>query len=242
MLVLHARELKYEMPASSVAQSSHPVGVRMSGAGRFVVCIDCRLSVEFPAGAHYDTIAKQFESHSCSVPLLSNDDDPLAKAKTFAPPWEGLNRLDFDQNATPMWVFDISTLAFIAVNDAAVNHYGYSRNEFLSMTLLDIRPSEEIVPLLRDVLYKGTRNAAKRLRRHKKKDGSLIDVEITHGEVLFKGCIAEIVTAVDVTGRLPVPSSDHGTQVPTDRRLCSGAIPSKDDVPPSRFKDSLRVQ
>jgi PAS domain S-box-containing protein len=190
------------MSASSVAQSSHPVGVRMSGAGRFVVCIDCRLSVEFPAGAHYDTIAKQFESHSCGYPSLSKDDAALARTKTYAPTLEGLSGFDFDQNATPMWVFDTSTLAFVAVNDAAVNHYGYSRNEFLSMTILDIRPSEDIVPLLRDVLHQGRRNAAKRLRRHKKKDGSLIDVEITHCEVLFKGCIAEIVTAVDVTGHL----------------------------------------
>ena len=175
-------------------------------------------------------------------PSLSRDDAPPATTKTCAPTSEDSDRFDFDHSATPMWVFDISTLAFMAVNDAAVNHYGYSRNEFLSMTLLDIRPSEEIVPLLRDVLHQGRRNAAKRLRRYKKKDGSLIDVEITHCEVLFKGCIAEIVTAVDVTGRLPVPSSDHGTQVPTDRRLCSGAIPSKDDVPPSRFKECLRVE
>jgi PAS domain S-box-containing protein len=187
------------MSASSVAQSSHPVGVRMSGAGRFVACIDCRLSIEFPAGAHYDTIAKQLESHSCGVPLLSNDDAPLAKTKTFAPTSGDLNCFDFDQNATPMWVFDTSTLAFIAVNDAAVQHYGYSRKEFLSMTLLDIRPSEDIVPLLRDVLHRGRRDSAKRHRIHKKKDGRLIDVEVTHCELLFNGCIAEIVTAVDVT-------------------------------------------
>ena len=202
MVVLRARELKYAMSASSVAQSSHPVGVRMSGAGRFVACIDCRLSVEFPAGAHYDTIAKQFESHSCGSPSLSNDDAPLAKTKSCAPTSEGLDRFEFDHSATPMWVFDNNTLAFMAVNDAALQHYGYSRKEFLSMTLLDIRPSEDIVPLLRDVLHQGKRNAAKRLRRHKKKDGSLIDVEVTGCEVLFNGCIAEIVTAVDVTGHL----------------------------------------
>lgn len=202
MVVLRARELKYAMSASSVAQSSHPVGVRLSGAGRFVACIDCRLSVEFPAGAHYDTIAKQFESHSCGSPSLSNDDAPLAKTKSCAPTSEGLDRFEFDHSATPMWVFDNNTLAFMAVNDAALQHYGYSRKEFLSMTLLDIRPSEDIVPLLRDVLHQGKRNAAKRLRRHKKKDGSLIDVEVTGCEVLFNGCIAEIVTAVDVTGHL----------------------------------------
>ena len=56
------------MSASGVFSPSHPIGIRMSPTGRFVVCIDCRLSVEFPAGAHYDIIARQFESHSCGSP------------------------------------------------------------------------------------------------------------------------------------------------------------------------------
>lgn len=228
------------MSASVGAQTSPRIGIRMCEAGRFVACIDCRLSVEFPAGAHYDTIAKQFESHSCGSPSLSKDDSALAKTKTDAPTLEGFNCLDFDQNATPMWVFDINTLAFVTVNDAAVNHYGYSRTEFLSMTLLDIRPSEEIVPLLRDVLHKGRANAAKRLRRHKKKDGSLIDVEITHCEVLFNGCIAEVVTAVDVTGRIPAQqvSAQYETQAATDRHSRSGSVLSKNDVPPSRLRSA----
>ena len=111
-----------------------------------------------------------------------------------------------------MWVFDISTLAFSAVNDAAVRHYGYSRKEFLSMTILDIRPGEDISFLLREVLQKRLLNSAKELRKHKKKDGSLIDVEVTRCEVLFNGCIADIVTADDVTGHVPVPSLHRGTQ------------------------------
>ena len=41
----------------------------------------------------------------------------------------------------PMWTFDRDTLRFVAVNDAAVRHYGYTRDEFLAMTLADIRPS-----------------------------------------------------------------------------------------------------
>jgi PAS domain S-box-containing protein len=105
-----------------------------------------------------------------------------------------------------MWVFDISTLAFSAVNDAAVRHYGYSRKEFLSMTILDIRPTEDIPSLLREVLQKRVLNPVKQFRKHKKKDGSLIDVEVTRCEVLFNGCIADIVTAVDVTGHVPAPS------------------------------------
>ena len=64
------------------------------------------------------------------------------------------------------------------------------------MTILDIRPSEDIPFLLREVLQKRVLNSVKELRKHKKKDGSLIDVEVTRCEVLFNGCIADIVTAV----------------------------------------------
>jgi PAS domain S-box-containing protein len=109
------------------------------------------------------------------------------------------NRFDFDHSATPMRVFDLSTLAFSAVNDAAVSHYGYSRKEFLSMTILDIRPSEDIVPLLREIMLEGIHNSEKELRKHKKKDGTLIDVEVTRCETMFNGCLADIVSAVDVT-------------------------------------------
>jgi hypothetical protein len=55
----------------------HRIGILMSAAGRFLKCIDCHRSVEFPAGEHYDTIAKQFESHSCGVVPSSNHDAPL---------------------------------------------------------------------------------------------------------------------------------------------------------------------
>ena len=106
-------------------------------------------------------------------------------------------RSDFDHNATPMWVFNTSTLAFSAVNDAAVHHYGYSRDEFLSMTILDIGPSEDVIPLLREILHRGIHRSAKELRKHKKKDGSLIEVEVTRCEVLFNGRIADMMTAVE---------------------------------------------
>jgi hypothetical protein len=76
MMVLQIRELKYAMSASSCIPPSHRLGILMSGAGRFVSCIDCHLSLSFPAGAHYDTIAKQFESGSCSGGIPSNDDVP----------------------------------------------------------------------------------------------------------------------------------------------------------------------
>jgi hypothetical protein len=62
------------MSVSSVSSSSHRIGILMSDEGRFVSCIDCHLSLRFPAGANYHTIEKQFESHSCSFPIPSNHD------------------------------------------------------------------------------------------------------------------------------------------------------------------------
>ena len=77
-MALYIRELKYAMSASGVALTppspSHRIGILMSAAGRFVSCIDCHLSVEFPAGAHYEIIARQFETHLRGVPLRSKND------------------------------------------------------------------------------------------------------------------------------------------------------------------------
>ena len=61
----------------------------------------------------------------------------------------------FEASPTPMWVYDAETLAFLAVNDAAVRHYGYSREEFLAMTIKDIRPPEDIPRMLVDVAARG---------------------------------------------------------------------------------------
>ena len=73
------------------------------------------------------------------------------------------------------------------------------------MTMLDIRPSEGAILSPRKMSHTGTHASAKVLGKHQKKDGSVIDVEITRSEVLFNGCIADIMTAVDVTGRFSVP-------------------------------------
>ena len=59
-------------------------------------------------------------------------------------------RMLFERNPLPMWVYDVETLGFLAVNDAAVRHYGYSREEFLAMTITDIRPPEDVPALLAD--------------------------------------------------------------------------------------------
>jgi PAS domain S-box-containing protein len=110
-------------------------------------------------------------------------------------------RLLFESNPHPMWVFDVETLSFLAVNEAAVRHYGYSLNEFLSMTIKDIRPSEDVPALLEFLTpgFSGLDEAG--VWRHKKKDGNIIEVEITSHTADWAGRPAEIVLANDITDR-----------------------------------------
>jgi len=110
-------------------------------------------------------------------------------------------RLLFESNPQPMWVYDLTTLRFLAVNDVAIKHYGYSRAEFLDMTIMDIRPDDD-VELLRE--YIATENPELDQAgewRHRRKDGSIINVEITSNRVNFAGRTAEFVLANDVTER-----------------------------------------
>ena len=111
-------------------------------------------------------------------------------------------RLLFENNPLPMWVFDSKTLKFLAVNEAAIRQYGFSRQEFLSMTLANIRPEEDVPRLLKAIEQPihGLREEAS-LWRHRKKDGSIIDVEIVGHELDFHGVQAELVAPRDVTER-----------------------------------------
>src|SRR5664279_2478336 len=106
----------------------------------------------------------------------------------------------FAANPHPMWFFDTQTLAFLEVNDAAVAHYGFQRAEFLAMTIADIRPPED-VPRLREVVGRVGEGAIDRSGawRHRKKDGSIITVEITSHAVDYRGRRAEVVLAHDIT-------------------------------------------
>ncbi|CAG0928954.1 Signal transduction histidine-protein kinase/phosphatase DegS [Thermoflexales bacterium] len=107
----------------------------------------------------------------------------------------------FEDNPQPMWVYDRATLAFLAVNDAAVGHYGYSRAEFLRLTIADIHLSAD-VPLLLNLVHElpGPYRAPG-VWQQQKKHGELIDVEITTHDIVFDGKAARLVLANDVTVR-----------------------------------------
>jgi len=114
---------------------------------------------------------------------------------------EAQYRLLFESNPHAMWVYDLDTRRFLAVNNAAVTHYGYSRKEFLAMTIQDIRPPED-VQLLKEYLanQNPTFNRAGEWR-HQKKDGTIINVEITSNRLDFEGRKAVFVLANDITER-----------------------------------------
>ncbi len=111
-------------------------------------------------------------------------------------------RLLFESNPHSMWIYDRDTLAFLAVNDAAIEHYGYGRREFLNMTLKDIRPPQDVPSLLEKVSrIKAGMNSSP--SRHLKKDGTLIEVEIVSHTLQFNGKRAELVLAIDLSQRDP---------------------------------------
>lgn len=107
----------------------------------------------------------------------------------------------FSMSPIAMWVYDLKTLQFLQVNEAAVNHYGYSEKEFLKMTIKDIRPETEIPRLQKTLDYLRTKDAyqGKAEYKHKKKNGDVIDVLIEGSIVSYAGRKAELVHAIDVT-------------------------------------------
>ncbi len=110
-------------------------------------------------------------------------------------------RLLFDNSPLPMWVFDRETLAFLEVNEAAVAHYGYSRDEFLRMRITDIRPPEDIPRLMAYLAQERLPLRQAGEWRHVRKDGSTIYVEVTSHDLVFQGRRAALTVIHDVTDR-----------------------------------------
>jgi PAS domain S-box-containing protein len=110
-------------------------------------------------------------------------------------------RLLFKANPHPMWLYDIDTLQFLEVNDAAVHDYGYSREEFLSMSIKDIRPEEDIQGLISHLHQTKERNGIDEagVWRHRKKNGKVVEVEIVSHTLEFNGHNAKMILANEIT-------------------------------------------
>lgn len=107
----------------------------------------------------------------------------------------------FENNPYPMWVYDVDTLNFMAVNESAVTHYGYNRDEFMSMKLTDIRPVEDREAVAQIVKSNALAEKAHHTRRHTRKNGEVIHVEVTSHPLEYEGKQARLVLAHDISER-----------------------------------------
>lgn len=107
----------------------------------------------------------------------------------------------FRDNPLPMWLYDRNSFRFLEVNHAAIVCYGYSREEFLSMTILDIRPEEDVQALLEYLIGSQQPLSSPRIWRHHTKSGTVIEVEIVRHFTTFEGQEAALVVIHDVTQR-----------------------------------------
>lgn len=108
----------------------------------------------------------------------------------------------FENNPMPMWLYNLSDLRFLDVNEAAIVKYGFSKDEFLNMTLYDIRPKEEKDKLKQNILHNSDSIQRSGVWLHRLKNGELISVEIISHSIKYFGKDARLVLANDITERL----------------------------------------
>jgi len=122
---------------------------------------------------------------------------------------EARYRTLFDSNPYPMWVYDQESLKFLTINDMAVRNYGYSREEFLNMTLKDIHPSTETPSAMEYLANTQPKVHSAGVLKHTKKDGTLIDAEVFSHAITFGEKSARLVLALDITERIIAEKQLH---------------------------------
>jgi PAS domain S-box-containing protein len=108
-------------------------------------------------------------------------------------------RIFFENNPIPTWVFDLESCQFLEVNNAAVNHYGYSREEFLAMSIMDLRSPEDTESLQEALEIIKTRESNTAEGKHCLKDGTVIDVHLSWHNLEYENHSAVLVVAQDIT-------------------------------------------
>ena len=153
--------------------------------------------------------------------VLANDVTGRVRAQRALEDSERRYRSLFDLTPLPIWVRERDSLRFLEVNDAALKAYGYTREQFLSMTTLDIRPVEDL-ERYRRVLHHNhnAQSATRSTGRHRKSDGSIMDVEVTSHVLTFKGLAARLTVVNDITeqkrAEAALRASEHQLRLVTD--------------------------
>jgi two-component system, NarL family, sensor histidine kinase UhpB len=111
-------------------------------------------------------------------------------------------KLLFEKNPMPMWIMSTTTFHILDVNEAAVQHYGYQKEEFLKLNAINLRPEEDISKFLQTVPKQLKGRKKHGIWRHKKKDGTVIMVDMVTDDTIYKNQSATLTVAEDVTERL----------------------------------------
>jgi PAS domain S-box-containing protein len=135
-------------------------------------------------------------------------------------------KLLFYSNPLPMWTYDLNTLRFLTVNDEAILHYGYSKEEFLSMTLMDIRPESEKAQLLEWVAKRKSLGHLKRTSHHLKKNGEQIIVELSTHRLEDSDTV--LVVAQDITERKHLEEELLRTELEKQKAINQATIDSQE--------------
>jgi two-component system, NarL family, sensor histidine kinase UhpB len=136
----------------------------------------------------------------------------------------------FNNNPMPMWVFDAEDLCFLEANGAAVQHYGYSHEEFLNKSLVDLRLHGDKNALVREVReVQNFRDGLKKgLLQHKKKNGEVIFVDIAWHWIRYKDRPAVLVLANDVTERILLENELNEQRVNRQRQITEAVIEAQE--------------
>jgi two-component system, cell cycle sensor histidine kinase and response regulator CckA len=121
-------------------------------------------------------------------------------------------RVVFDAHPQPMWIFDVDTLAILAVNEAAVHHYGWTHEEFGDMTIMDLLAPDDLAPLASAAFDHAPLRGEVARAHHQRRDGSLVDMEIVSHELELDGRRARLVLATDTTDRTRTRAALHQSE------------------------------
>lgn len=134
---------------------------------------------------------------------MVSDITEIKKAQQALKENEKKYRYLFENNPMPMWITELNTFKFLDVNKMAILQYGYSREEFLSMTAIDVRPEQhkESFTEVNDSLLDEPANFYKGIWNHQKKNGTVFPVEIIAHEITYEGVPARFILSNDITDR-----------------------------------------
>ncbi|MFS8084120.1 MAG: PAS domain S-box protein, partial [Acidobacteriota bacterium] len=186
----HMHRSAIESEYKAARRHSVPDAVRVSGLHK----LNHQIPLEISLGEFFTDNQRLFTAVVRDVTERMRTEAALEKSNEEY-------RLLFEGNPHPMWVVDEETFAFLAVNDCTVKRYGYSREEFQLMTVRDIRPAQDIPEVLERVQNTEADYGFAGQWRHQRKDGTIIEAEVSWHRISFAGRPAKLVLATDVTER-----------------------------------------